>query len=59
MTDVNSIIKECLEKACANNPDDKQKHLIYRKLGIKVPQQEKIPHIFLTIQIDENKLNRS
>lgn len=51
-----NLIKDCLEKVCAANPDDKQKHLIYRKLGIKY-QVEKLPHTLITIQFDEIKLD--
>lgn len=50
------LIKSCLEKVCAANPDDKQKHLIMKKLGIKLPPVPKCPHAFITIQIDEKKL---
>ncbi|AXQ65679.1 MAG: putative replication initiation protein [Circoviridae sp.] len=50
------LIKSCLEKVCSANPDDKQKHLIYKKLGIKLPPVPKCPHAFITIQIDDKKL---
>lgn len=55
MTDADIFLKTCLEKVCKDNPDDKQKHLIYRKLGLKLPPKPKCSHIFLTIQIDETK----
>ncbi len=54
--ETNQLIKDCLEKVCATNPDDRQKHLIYRKLGIKY-NVDKCPHALITIQIDEIKLD--
>ncbi len=57
MTEVDLFLKACLDKVCADNPDHKQKDLIYRKLGIKLPPKQKCPHIFLTVQIDEKKLD--
>lgn len=50
MTD--SLIKACVEQTCET---DKQKHLIFKKLGIKF-DTEKCPHAIITIQIDEKKL---
>lgn len=59
MSEVDIFLKACLEKVCKDNPDDKQKHLIYRKLGLKLPPKAKCPHAFLTVQIDEIKLDQS
>jgi hypothetical protein len=56
MSETDAFIKSCLDKVTSGNPDDKQKILICRKLGLRVPPPPKHPHVLLTIQFDENKL---
>lgn len=50
--DAKSLIKSCIEASADN---DKQKHLIFRKLGIKY-DLEKTPHTFITCQFHEKEI---
>lgn len=50
--DVKQLIKSCIE---ATAKDEKQKNLIFKKLGIKY-DLEKTPHTFITCQFHEEKI---
>lgn len=49
------LIKACIDKVTTANETEKQKYLMYRKLGIKVPL-DKVKHTMITIQFNEEEV---
>jgi hypothetical protein len=50
------LIKACIDKTTMENATEKQKYLMYRKLGIKF-QAEKTKHAMITIQFNEAEVD--
>lgn len=50
------MIKACIDKVTDKNATEKQKYLMYRKLGIKF-QTEKAKHAMVTIQFNEEEVD--
>ena len=50
------MIKACIDKVTEENATEKQKYLMYKKLGIKFVT-EKTPHAMVTIQFNEAEVD--
>lgn len=49
------LIKASIDKVTDKNTTERQKYLMYRKLGIKVPM-DKVKHVMITIQFHDEKV---
>ena len=50
------LIKACIDKVTEKNATEKQKYLMYKKMGIKFVT-EKTPHAMVTIQFNEEEVD--